>query len=117
MKAKQPFERELDNEPLTEKSDHIQVPGLTGTWYVIDKNDGFGPDLFLLEDEEYGDEASCCIVDRWGNLVWSGVYNSWDDLQEAVDDQVVMFVHHLNTITKKSEWKIYREVGWKGAFG
>ena len=115
--SKKPWDRELDNDPLTEKSDHIQVPGLTGTWYVIDRNDGFGPDLFLLEDEEYGDEASHCIVDRWGNLVWSGCYNDWDDLEDAVASDCVVFSEVDNTFSKKKEWKIYREVGWKGAFG
>ena len=115
--SKDPFQRELGNEPLNEKSDNIKVPGYTGTWYVVDRNDGFGPELFLLESEQDGDEAACLIVDRWGNAVWDGVYNSWDDLEDAVGSLSIMFVHHLNTITKKSEWKIYREVGGKGAFG
>lgn len=113
-KPKGPLQRELVNEPLNEKSDHIQVPNLTGTWYVIEKNDQIVPvPLFLLEDEEFGDEAAHCIVDRWGNLVWSGCYNDWDDLEEAVADGTVKAVKDDGT----NEWRIYRDIAWKGAFG
>lgn len=116
--TRKPWERELDNEPLTEKSDHIKVPGYTGTWYVVDKTDKFGPELFMLESEQDGDEAACLIVDRWGNAVWDGVYNDWDDLEDAVASNCVVFSEVVvNPFNKKKEWKIYREVGWKGSFG
>lgn len=68
-------------------SDHIRIPGHVGTWYVI--ADGwylYTPDengvpktcrvhCFLLEHEEYGDEAAGLIVDD--------VYNGLDELSEA----------------------------------
>lgn len=116
-KPKSPFERELEDEPLNEKSDNIKVPGYTGTWYVVGKTDKFGPELFMLESEQDGDEAACLIVDRWGNSVWDGVYNGWDDLEDAVDDLTVMFVNHFDAVAGKKEWKIYRDIAWKGAFG
>lgn len=39
--------------------------------------------LFLLEHEEYGDEAACVIVDEDGNLVLEDVYNGFSDLEDA----------------------------------
>ena len=62
--TKKPWKREIDNDPLNEKSDDITVPGYTGTWYVIDQTSEFGPPLFLLESEQDGDESACLIVDN-----------------------------------------------------
>lgn len=80
---------------ITKESDHIEVEGHFGTWYVI--ADGMfeltpdtenGPQtitahLFLLEHEEYGDEAACVIVDENGSLVLEDVYNGFSDLEEC----------------------------------
>ena len=80
---------------LTLTSDHIRIPGHVGTWYVID--DGwytYTPDengvpkthrvhCFLLEHEQYGDEAACLIVDETGFILADDVYNGLDELLEA----------------------------------
>ena len=81
---------------ITRTSDHIEVDGHVGTWYVID--DGLfeltpdAPDgepqtirtrLFLLEHEEYGDEAACVIVAEDGEMVLEDVWNGFDDLDDA----------------------------------
>jgi len=111
--SKKPWERELDGSPLCGNSDHIRVPGLSGTWYVVDESTEFGPRLLLLEDEEYGDEATHCIVDEYGYLVWRGCYNDWDDLREAVSDGTVEIMQDVES----REWTIHRNIRWKGAFG
>ncbi len=80
---------------ITRESEHIQVEGHYGTWHVID--DGWyalTPDVngepktyrahcFLLEHDEYGDEAASVIVDQDGRLLLEDVYNGFDDLLEA----------------------------------
>ena len=124
-KQKSPLERELNNEPLNEKSDGITVQGYTGTWYVIDINDGYGPRLFLLESEEDGDECAHLIVDEHAVAVWDGCYNDWDDLDDALDGTLVFVKSDSSTnidpkmefISSSDGWNIYREIGWKGAFG
>lgn len=80
---------------LSGASDHIRVEGHTGTWYVIDEGDFvLTPDengkplticahLFLLEHEQYGDEAACVIVDDSGELILEDVWNGFDDLEGA----------------------------------
>lgn len=42
-----------------------------------------GPTGFLLEHDEYGDEAASVIVDQDGRLLLEDVYNGFDDLLEA----------------------------------
>lgn len=80
---------------ITPASDHIHIPGHVGTWYVID--DGwylYTPDengvpkthrvhCFLLEHEEYGDEAAGLIVVEHGRIILDDVYNGLDELSEA----------------------------------
>lgn len=80
---------------ITRTSDHIEVDGHWGTWYVIDEGNfeltpdtGRGPEalpahLFLLEQEQYGDEAACVIVAEDGELVLEDVWNGFDDLDDA----------------------------------
>lgn len=67
---------------LTEHSDNIRVEGHTGTWYVINTENIAGKDLYLLESEQYGDEAANLIVDGHGKLLLEDVYNGFDDYRE-----------------------------------
>ena len=69
---------------LTENADHICVAGHIGTWYVINAENIAGEDLFLLESEQYGDEAANLIVDGYGRLILEEVYNGFDDYREYV---------------------------------
>jgi len=73
---------------LNEQSDKIRVDGHRGTWYVIETEKIDGKDLFLLESEQYGDEAANLIVDERGNLVLDDVYNGFDDYREQVIDEL-----------------------------
>lgn len=80
---------------ITRESEHIKVEGHVGTWYVIDEGSFIltpdtpdGPQtihvhLFLLEHEEYGDEAASVIVDEAGQLVMDDVWNGFEDLEDA----------------------------------
>ena len=81
---------------LTKDSEHIQVPGHYGTWYVVNeswfiraedqsrgKPKSVPAHLFLLKHETYGDEAGCVIADECGNLVLGDVHNGFKDLGEA----------------------------------
>lgn len=71
---------------INKDSDNITVEGHTGTWYVIDTAEVDGQELFLLENEEYGDETANVIVDENGALVMDDVWNGFDELYEQMDD-------------------------------
>ena len=79
------------------KMDDITVKGHKGTWYVIGnknysipKNDGGSTitiTLYLLESEQYGEDAPSIIVMRgedYGdyNIILENVYNGFSDLDD-----------------------------------
>lgn len=61
-------------------SDNIKVKGHKGTWYVIDCEVVNGRVVYLLEHEQYGDEALNVIVDGNGNLLLEDVSYGIDEL-------------------------------------
>lgn len=68
-------------------SDHIRVAGHCGTWYVIDETEVNNKKFFLLEHEEYGDEAANVVVNQYGELIEEDVWNGFDDcVLEAIDE-------------------------------
>ena len=68
-------------------SDQIAVEGHAGTWYAIDETEVGGEKFFLLEHEEYGDEAACVAVNEQGKLVAEDLWNGFDeDFQDAVKE-------------------------------
>ena len=78
-------QEEKNNGLLHGDSDNITVEGHVGTWYAIDETEVGGEKFFLLEHEEYGDEAACVAVNEQGKLVAEDLWNGFDeDFQEAV---------------------------------
>lgn len=70
---------------LTATSDNITVDEHTGTWYVIDNDIINGEEVFLLESEQYGDEAACLVVNSSGKLLLDDVYNGLEDYKEHLE--------------------------------
>lgn len=70
---------------ITEKSSNIIIDGYYGIWYVIgtEISPRTQKPIFLLEHEEYGDEAAALIVDEDGKILLEDVWNGFDDLHEA----------------------------------
>jgi hypothetical protein len=75
-----------ENDAIHEDSKHISVDGHTGTWYIIGKEQINNKVYFLLESEQYGDEAASVIVDDKGVLIVDDVNNSFDDLIDHLSD-------------------------------
>ena len=71
-------------------SDNITIEGHSGTWYVIDVTNRYGKEIFLLEHEDYGDEAAHLAVDSNGTVLCEDIYDDWKEALEikfdAVDD-------------------------------
>lgn len=80
-------QEEKNNGLLHGDSDNITVEGHVGTWYAIDETEVGGEKFFLLEHEEYGDEAACVAVNEHGKLVAEDLWNGFDeDFQDAVKE-------------------------------
>ena len=81
-------------------SDQIAVEGHVGTWYAIDEAEVGGEKFFLLEHEEYGDEAACVAVNEQGKLVAEDLWNGFDeDFQDAVKE----YFEEKNPTSQKEE--------------
>ncbi|MGL5712219.1 MAG: hypothetical protein ACRCX2_04315 [Paraclostridium sp.] len=63
------------------KKDNIVIKGHRGTWYVIGEDFYSGYRVYLLEHEEYGDEAPCLIVNENLDIIQDEVWNGFDDLE------------------------------------
>ena len=80
-------QEEKNNGLLHGDSYNITVEGHIGTWYAIDETEVNGEKFFLLEHEEYGDEAACVAVNEQGKLVAEDLWNGFDeDFQDAVKE-------------------------------
>ena len=101
------YERRIEDKPLSMHEDGISVPGVRGRWHVIEESDDFGAKMFLLEEEEHGDEWPYTVVDRYGNLVLANCWNGFNDLQEAIDGMLVL----VRKDEVFNEVNIYRKVG------
>lgn len=84
---------------LTERMDRIRVRGISGEWHTLESKKLFdgGPTLWLLEEDDEGDNWPLAIVDDEGNLVLENAYNGWGDLDECIDD----FVFRGNEIFRR----------------
>lgn len=65
---------------MTKKASGIKIEGHKGTWYVIDTKEVAGHMLYLLEHEQYGEDADCLIVDYNHKIIAEDVTDGWDDV-------------------------------------
>lgn len=65
---------------VTIDTEGLKVKGHIGTWHSIDSRKLDGHIYFLMEHDEYGDEAACVVVDDTGQLVVEDVCNGWDEV-------------------------------------
>jgi hypothetical protein len=61
-------------------TDGIKVDGHRGTWYIIGKAYHKGQEVFLLEHEQYGDEAPAIIVNSSLRILAEDVGSGFGDL-------------------------------------
>lgn len=62
------------------KKEGIKIEGHKGTWYIINESYYKGRKVFLLESEQYGEDAAALIVDKNLRIIQEGVFNGFNDL-------------------------------------
>lgn len=72
----------LDPQPITMDRQHIHIEGHNGYWYPIDQSVIDGQKYFLLEHEEYGQNALAVIVDESGKLIMEDVSDGLEQLPD-----------------------------------
>ena len=68
--------------------DGIKIRGHYGKWYVIDEREYLGETLYMVESEEYGDEAASLIIDEDFNVRADEIWNGWEDYEYQIDSEV-----------------------------
>lgn len=66
--------------------DHLIIDNHEGTWYVINKKEYNGEMFYLLESENYGDEAACLIVNRKEEVIMDDIWNGFSDYDEILGE-------------------------------
>jgi hypothetical protein len=69
---------------INSASQGIKIEGHRGTWYVIDTTINNTIKCFLLEHEQYGEDAAHIIVREDGSIIVDDVYNGFGDLPDIV---------------------------------
>ena len=101
QKAKKSFESEISFD-----SDALIIDGYEGTWYVVDTETIDGKELFLLENEEYGDETFGIIIDKDRNVLVDEAWNGFSDYHEKYDN-ITPEEKLANKV--EAEWKAFLE--------
>jgi hypothetical protein len=76
------YTHHIKGQNISSNSDAISIEGHIGRWYVISEAVHKGQKIFMLEHEEYGDEAAHIAVDIKGSIVCEDIY---DDFPECLD--------------------------------
>ena len=63
----------------------ITLKNHVGSWYVLDSKIYNGIMLYLLEHEQYGEDAFSVIVDDKQNVLYDKITNGWDDFNYYLD--------------------------------
>ena len=75
------------------KKNNIKLKGIYGTFYVISDTvmdiKGTLKRVYLLESEVWGDEVPCIIIDGDYNVIMDNVYNGFDDLRYAIEEELL----------------------------
>ena len=75
------------------KKNNIKLKEYYGTFYIISDTvmdiKGTLKRVYLLESEIYGDEVPCIIIDGDYNVVLDNVYNGFDDLRYAIEEELL----------------------------
>ena len=103
--AVQEAKKSLEGE-ITADSDELVIDGYEGTWYVVDTETVDGKEIFLLENEDYGDETFGIIIDKDRNVLVDEAWNGFADYHEKYDN-----ISTEKKLANKvgDEWKAFLE--------
>lgn len=65
---------------MLKKKENLRIKGHKGTWYVIGEKKVGDKDLYLLEHEDFGEEAHSIIIDENLTVIKDHIQNGFDDL-------------------------------------
>ena len=84
--------------------DGIKVPGCVGTWHVCDDAHAYYKHIgwcHLLEEDTFGDEMECVIVNEDGQFLCEDHYDGFDALDELLETDE----EFIAELKQKGIWK------------
>ncbi len=73
----------------------IEINEYTGTWSSIDQKEIGGNTYYLMENDKYGDETECLIINSKQEVITTGVYNGFEE--DSFTDDLVDYWHTHDT--------------------
>ncbi|MCL2549937.1 MAG: hypothetical protein FWE78_03255 [Methanimicrococcus sp.] len=64
------------------KKDNVKIEGKEGTWREIGGRDISGWSLYLMENDAYGEEEPCIIIDENNNVILEDVWDGMDEINK-----------------------------------
>lgn len=69
---------------ITESSFRVELDGYAGTWNVIENAEIDGRELFMLENDYYGDSVAYIVADKDGNVVDNNVWGNFEEYENTL---------------------------------
>ncbi len=69
---------------ITERSFRVELDGYSGAWNVIENAEIDGRELFMLENDYYGDSVAYIVADKDGNIVDNNVWGDFEEYENTL---------------------------------
>lgn len=69
---------------ITERSFRVEFDGYSGAWNVIDSAEIGGRELFMLENDYYGDSLAYIVADKDGNVIDDNVWGDFEEYENTL---------------------------------
>lgn len=70
----------------------IKVEGHKGTWYSIDEYFYCGKHYYIMESEQYGEDAACIAIDAKTHiLILDDIWNGTNDLKYYLENELPIY--------------------------
>lgn len=69
---------------ITESSFRVELDGYAGAWNVIENAEIDGRELFMLENDYYGDSVAYIVADKDGNVVDNNVWGNFEEYENTL---------------------------------
>ena len=69
---------------ITASSFRVELDGYSGAWNVIENAEIDGRELFMLENDYYGDSVAYIVADKDGNIVDNNVWGDFEEYENTL---------------------------------
>lgn len=82
--VKKDKEQREQPQEITASSFRVELDGYSGAWNVIENAEIDGRELFMLENDYYGDSVAYIVADKDGNIVDNNVWGDFEEYENTL---------------------------------